>query len=344
VLFRSAVFCLAALNGKLVAGIDSQVHIYQYFPKGIDNAGAAELILQCEHNGHIMSLFCKTSGELILVGDILRSISVLQLKQTTTAKGVTSTSLEEVSRDFNSNYMRAVEILDDEHFMGSEDNGNIFIVKRASVASDPSMGSVNLTEEEKSRLEMQSAFHVADFINVFRRGMIGSCITSTESNNVAASLLSGKEEKLGEGGSIANVTPAVLFGTVAGCLGAVFTLPSDTYHFLNVLEKSINLFIRSVGGLNHEEFRQFSHERRQGHPRKTIDGDVIELFLDLTASQMDEITKNLNDELDHLAHVNAQETAKVQKKGAETLNKAVIVSNFTTEEVIQRVEELQRLH
>ena len=44
--------------------------------------------------------------------------------------------LEEVSRDFNSNYMRAVEVVgDDEHFVGADDNGNLFVVRLSSTLS-----------------------------------------------------------------------------------------------------------------------------------------------------------------------------------------------------------------
>ena len=102
------------MQGKLVAGVDSQVQIYRFFEKGVNDSGAPELALQCEHNGHIMSLFCKTAGDLILVGDILRSMLVLQHKESPNAAGVAVTTVDEISRDFNSNYMRAVEILDDQ--------------------------------------------------------------------------------------------------------------------------------------------------------------------------------------------------------------------------------------
>jgi DNA damage-binding protein 1 len=292
-----------------------------------------------------MSLFCKTSGNLILVGDILRSISVLEYKQTTSASGVVITTLEEVSRDFNSNYMRAVEILSDQYFLGAEDNGNIFILKRPSSSSAFSNTHVNLTEEEKSRLEMQSAFHVGDFINVFRHGMMGA--SSTVGNADSLTEKSSTEMEIESSDSLCtNVSPVLLFGTVAGCLGAVFILSADMFHFLNVLEKSINLVIRSMGGLSHEDYRQFAHERRQGHSRKTIDGDLIEMFLDLTESQMSQVTKNLNDELSHLAHLNSQESARAQKKSNVEINnnKNVPLPSFTVDEVIQRIEELQRLH
>lgn len=350
---KGAVFCLAPLLGKLVTGIDSQVKLYQFFPKGEDGAGAPSLSLLCEYTGHIMSLFCKTSGDLILVGDILRSISVLQLKQTSSASGANVYTLKEVSRDFNSNYMRAVEIFSGDHFLGAEDNGNIFVAQRpgdnAALTS-----SMALTEEEKSRLEVQSAFHLGDFVNVFRRGMLGvdnsggvAVGTSTRGTSadagaqpsVDSGVMADKGDSLGLG-----VSPVVLFGTVAGSLGAVFSLSADMYHFLDVLEKSLNQVIHGLGGLSHEEYRQFSHERRHGHKRRTIDGDFVEMFLDLPESQMRQVTKHLNDELHYLA---SQETNKGQKSGEASSGedqKSHGPLSFTLDEVIQRLEELVRLH
>lgn len=352
---RGAVFCLASMQGKLVAGIDSQVLVYQFFRKGVDGAGSPDLVVLCEHMGHIMSLFCKTAGDLVLVGDILRSISVLQLIKTKSSVGTEVTSLKEVSRDFNSNYMRAVEMLGDDFFLGAEDNGNLFIVKRPGAdCVSPSTAGLTLTEEEKSRLEMQSAFHLADFVNVFQRGMLG-CNNSNAKNDVSLNSARGKDAKVSIGsrdGSIAaggdslgsGVAPMALFGTVSGCLGAVFTLSAETFHFLDVLEKSLNQVIRGLGGLSHEDFRQFSHTRRRGHHRRTIDGDLVEMFLDLPEAQMRQVTKHLNDELRHMAVVGAQEAAGKGPSKASGEKAGADAPVYSLNEVIQRLEELVRLH
>jgi DNA damage-binding protein 1 len=339
---KGAVFSMANLQGKLVAGVDCQILVYQFYPKGIDGAGAPELVVLCQHVGHIMSLFCKTSGDVVLVGDILRSITVLQLKKTTGAAGTEVTSLKEISRDFNSNYMRAVEVLNDDYFMGAEDNGNLFILKRPGaegVTGGPS--NINLTEEEKSRLEMQSAFHMGDFINVFRKGTLG---TNNSSANVEVPEKDLKGVSTGSGDSSGAIaTPLALFGTVSGCVGAVLTLSSEMYHFLDVLEKSLNHVIRGLGGLSHDEYRQFAHSRRRGHKRCTIDGDLVEMFLDLPEAQMRLVTKHLNDELHHLAVTSSQE-AKNSPKKAENDKKPITATSYTLDEVIHRLEELVRLH
>lgn len=345
---KGGVCCMAALQGKLVAGIDAKVQVYQFHRTGVDGAGAPEMTVLCEHVGHIMSLFCKTSGDFVLVGDILRSITVLQLKTSTSPSGADVTSLKEVSRDFNSNYMRAVEVLCDDFFMGAEDNGNLFIVKRPGADCAPTgPGSVNLSEEEKSRLEMQSGFHMGDFINVFRRGMLGNNNTSVAAEASAGGFKSDskKVDQAGDLSSEANATPFALFGTVSGNLGAVFTLSPETYHFLDVLEKSLNQVIRGLGGLSHEEYRQFAHCRRRGSKRRTIDGDLVEKFLDLPESQMRLVTKHLNDELHHLAVASAKDSKNSNTQAVlENEKKVVDAPSYTLDDVIQRLEELVRLH
>ena len=352
-----------------MAGIDAQVQVYRFFLKGADGAGAPELAMVCEYVGHMMSLYCKTAGDLVLVGDILRSMSVLQLKQitSTSGSGTEIITLKEVSRDFNSNYMRAVEFLNADYFMGSEDNGNLFIEKRpGGEGTSGGSAGVALTEEEKSRLEMQSAFHLGDFVNVFQRGMLGSntggmaggeqkagtgsgstgtssSSTTTASTNKSSSL-EGKSSS-GESHSFgSSVSPLVLFGTVGGCIGAVFSLSAETFHFLDVLERSLNHVIRGVGGLSHDEYRRFAHERRQVHARRTIDGDLIEMFLDLPEVQMQQVTKHLNGELHHLAQVSLQEASKKKKDKDLPEPESEGSPSFTLEEIIQRLEELVRLH
>ena len=82
-----------------------------------------ELRLECSHFNNIIALYLKTRGDFILVGDLLRSITMLQYK---TMEG----SFEEIARDYSPNWMTAVEILDDDTFLGAENSYNIFICQR----------------------------------------------------------------------------------------------------------------------------------------------------------------------------------------------------------------------
>ena len=63
--------------------------------------------LECSHFNNIIALYLKTSGDFILLGDLVRSITLLQYK---TMEG----SFEEIARDYSPNWMTGVEIIDDD--------------------------------------------------------------------------------------------------------------------------------------------------------------------------------------------------------------------------------------
>lgn len=50
----------------------------------------------------------------------MRSVSLLNYKP---VEG----TLEEISKDFNPNWTTAIEILDDDHFLGAENSFNLFV-------------------------------------------------------------------------------------------------------------------------------------------------------------------------------------------------------------------------
>ena len=164
-----AVYALEAFNGKLLAGVNNKLQLYEWMPC----ARAPRLQLRHEHCGHILVLYvqvhrhseyCHNSvrilvlyvqmylllamltmailihnserilvlrvqsptpnpnpdpdphqsrGDFILVGDLMKSVSLLQC---TAASG----ELKELSRDFNANWMTAVSFLDDDTFLGAE--------------------------------------------------------------------------------------------------------------------------------------------------------------------------------------------------------------------------------
>lgn len=109
-----------------------------------------ELRLECTHFNNIIALFLKTKGDFLLVGDLMRSMTLLQYK---TMEG----SFEEVcmhsslkfktyltssgffvnidfdlqmARDYNPNWMTAIEILDDDTFLGAENFFNLFVCQK----------------------------------------------------------------------------------------------------------------------------------------------------------------------------------------------------------------------
>lgn len=176
--------------------------------------------------------------------------------------------------------MTAVEIIDDDVYLGAENNFNLFTVRKNSDGA---------TDEERGRLEVVGEYHLGEFVNRFRHGSLVMRLLDSEAGNI----------------------PTVIFGTVNGVIGIVASLTHDHYVFLEKLQSNLVKVIKGVGGLSHEQWRSFNNEKKTVDARNFLDGDLIESFLDLSRSRMEEISKTIG---------------------------------VPVEEICKRVEELTRLH
>ncbi|CAM8886889.1 unnamed protein product [Rhodiola kirilowii] len=238
---KGAVYSLNAFNGKLLAGINQKIQLYKWTLR--DD------------------------------GDLMKSVSLLIYKHEEGA-------IAERARDYNANWMTAIEILDDEIYLGAENNYNLITVKKNSEGA---------TDEERGRLEVVGEYHLGEFINQFCHGSLVMRLPDSEVGQI----------------------PTVIFGTVNGMIGVVASLPHDQYIFLEKLQSNLRKVIRGIGGLSHEQWRSFNNDKKTVDARGFLDGDLIESFLDLSRSRMDEICNSMD---------------------------------VSVEELSKRVEELTRLH
>lgn len=243
-----------------------------------------ELRTECNHYNNIMALYLKTKGDFILVGDLMRSVLLLAYKP---MEG----NFEEIARDFNPNWMSGVEILDDDNFLGAENAFNLFVCQKDSAAT---------TDEERQHLQEVGVFHLGEFVNVFSHGSLVL-------------------QNLGE--SSTPTQGSVLFGTVNGMIGLVTSLSESWYSLLLDLQNRLNKVIKSVGKIEHSFWRSFYTERKTEQATGFIDGDLIESFLDLGRTKMQEVVSTLQ-----------IDDGSGMKREA------------TVDEVIKIVEELTRIH
>ena len=87
--------------------------------------------------------------------------------------------------------------------------------------------------------------------------------------------------------------------------------------------------VQGVGGLSHSEWRSFHNERKTQECRGFIDGDLVEMFLDLPRSKMEEVVKLMTDSAGTFGSV---------RGGGEDM------SRITVEDILREVEEVQRIH
>uniref|UniRef100_A0A668VU94 DNA damage-binding protein 1 n=1 Tax=Oreochromis aureus TaxID=47969 RepID=A0A668VU94_OREAU len=241
---KGAVYSMVEFNGKLLASINSTVRLYEW-------TAEKELRTECNHYNNIMALYLKTKGDFILVGDLMRSVLLLAYKS---MEG----NFEEIARDFNPNWMSAVEILDDDNFLGAENAFNLFVCQKDSAAT---------TDEERQHLQEVGLFHLGEFVNVFCHGSLVL-------------------QNLGE--SSTPTQGSVLFGTVNGMIGLVTSLSEGWYSLLLDLQNRLNKVIKSVG-----KIESFHTERKTEQATGFIDGDLIESFLDLGRAKMQEVVSTL---------------------------------------------------
>ncbi|KAM9825322.1 DNA damage-binding protein 1 [Syngnathus typhle] len=246
---RGAVYSMLEFNGKLLASINSTVRLYEW-------TAEKELRTECNHYNNIMALYLKTKGDFILVGDLMRSVLLLAYK-------AMEGNFEEIARDFNPNWMSAVEILDDDNFLGAENAFNLFVCQKDSAAT---------TDEERQHLQEVGLFHLGEFVNVFCHGSLVL-------------------QNLGE--SSTPTQGSVLFGTVNGMIGLVTSLSEGWYSLLLDLQNRLNKVIKSVGKIEHSFWRSFHTERKTDQATGFIDGDLIESFLDLGRAKMQEVVSTL---------------------------------------------------
>lgn len=71
---RGAVYSLNALKGKVIASINQNITLFKW------DLQARKLQFECGNERHILPIHVKTRGNMIVVGDLMNSLSVLIYK------------------------------------------------------------------------------------------------------------------------------------------------------------------------------------------------------------------------------------------------------------------------
>ena len=143
-----------------------------------------------------------------------------------------------------------------------------------------------------------------------------------------------------------------LFGTVDGTVGSILGLDGPTFAFLSSLQRAMNSVIKSVGDLNHYEYRAFRAERQVRPSRGFIDGDLIESFLDLNRPSMEKIVQCMNEDgrwriRDNglgFNSQNEQEQTLVENAIDDDTPSASNSVVLTAESVLSVIEEISMMH
>lgn len=140
--------CTIQTPDKVVACIGSNVHVYsiEKINKEEENASSnssqstilynhINFVAECYHSGYVLALLSKSYGNHILIGDLIRSIVHLVYDEE-------NKLLVEISRDYNTHYLRAIEIL------GNIKDSNYSKLMANSSSTTPTITSSSLDQME----------------------------------------------------------------------------------------------------------------------------------------------------------------------------------------------------
>jgi len=205
----------------------------------------------------------------------MKSISLYQ------CSGASGGQIVELARDYNAHWMTSVAFLDDDTYIGAENHHNLFVARKNAEAT---------TDDDRERLVLSGEYHLGEFVNRFRKGSLAM--------------------QVAEAG--APPMPTLLYGTVNGVLGLLASLSPEDSQFLAKVQTQIARVVKGVGGFSHATWRAFSNDRKTVDASNVIDGDLIEAFLELSASDKEQVVSGL--------------------------------PGTTVDELTKRIEDLSRLH
>ena len=83
-------------------------------------------------------------------------------------------------------------------------------------------------------------------------------------------------------------------------LGLIGQLKQETFKILDKLQQKMASCIKSVGNIEHEVYRAFYQEHRTKPMAGFIDGDLVEKFIDLPRTQMNDMIQGMKVAKDNL--------------------------------------------
>jgi len=285
---RGAVYNLNPFHGKLLAGINSRVQLYNWEQQ---DDGSRQLFPECSHAGHVLVLFVDVRGDFILIGewfysctlasvfvcryscfklihiesfagDLMKSMQLLLYKPD-------ENKLELRARDYNPSWMSAATFLDNDVYLGAENNYNLYTVRKNDEVAE---------EEMRSRLQVAGGYHLGDFVNRFQSGSLVMRMPDSALSNI----------------------PTKLYGSISGAVGVIASIGVEHYEMLAKVQVALTKVISGVGGLQHTEYRSFQtpFARNTAASQGFIDGDLIEQILDLPVEGREAVFAELNGEID----------------------------------------------
>ncbi|KYR00793.1 UV-damaged DNA binding protein1 [Tieghemostelium lacteum] len=249
------VYYLLPYQGKLLAAVGKRIQVGSWKFNSQEENGKLQLS-ESVYKGHTMIVQLAARGDFILVGDAMKSMSLLSV----TADG----KFNVIGRNPQPIWLKSIAIIDDDHFLGAETSNNFVVIKKNSESTN---------EQERQLLDSVGHFHVGEGTNWLKHG---SLVTLPEQDQ--------QQRKI----------PTILYVTINGSIGVIASITKEEFDFFSKLQEGLNKVIKGIGGFSHSDWRSFANDHHIMPANNFIDGDLIEMYLDLDHDKMLKAIQGMN--------------------------------------------------
>ncbi|CAL1172138.1 unnamed protein product [Cladocopium goreaui] len=187
---QGAVYALSAFEGRLLGAVNNRLQLWEL--------QGSQLVEVCRYSAGVIVLDLQTLGDLILVGDIMRSVTLMRFQAQAMA-------FETVAHDETSAWSTTVDMLSENHFLCAEDGGNLLSLR---------CGQRRSNGEAVNVLERVGRIHTGEFMNRFQRSTL--------------------RRSMSRPGSAFDPTYCTIWASASGAFGWV--LPVEQHRFLRLLK------------------------------------------------------------------------------------------------------------
>ncbi|CAJ1349858.1 unnamed protein product [Effrenium voratum] len=254
---QGAVYTLAPLAGRLLGAVNNRLQLWEL----VVREGQCRLMEVCRYAAGVIVLDIQTMGHCILAGDIMRSVTMFRFDPE-------EKSISMVAYDQISAWSTAVAMLSDNHFLCSDDCGNLTSLCCQAAPSAPSA-----PENEVKILERVGCIHSGELVNRFRKGVLG-----LQANQMV---------------------DTTIWASASGAFGLVLPIPCEKrFARLLLLQDALGRELKPM--LPHEDWRNarldLQGDKKAAH-EGFIDGDLVEQFLDMPREKQEALVAPLEEKL-----------------------------------------------
>ncbi|KAI8370737.1 CPSF A subunit region-domain-containing protein [Radiomyces spectabilis] len=251
-----AVCSIQSFNGSLLASIGGTLHMIVCTRSKASSEKMFELI-------PISSLktcvtFMDVDHNKVLVGDALRSMSVLE------TKGATEREISVVCSNHESHWLSAVKVIGTDQYMAADMYGNIRILQSQNIVA----------EKPRTTLDIVSLWHFGDLINGFRQG----------------SFIGPFDEDYEPTAS----TNCFIYATVTGSIGVIMRIPQSQYDTLHILTQNMLRVLPPHELYDYTSLREFNNGNLRLPSHGFIDGDLISRIQTLKPAELQKLISTAN--------------------------------------------------